>query len=542
MTRSVSEDYPLLGSTEDYYNRQQGQWLRTQKKWRSAILAFAITVLTIAGGMIVVTSDGRVPLDRNVQVPSKSGPLGTIDASQMSTEQANGILDQIRIIEEQLKGDQESKAAKDDWLMGQISELLAIAKDERADSDSIKSKSVKLQGMLKKQQPQQPQQVLHAKHDGKKKKGGQQPQQPQQPFFTLKSAAPEADPPKKSEKATNVSEILESVGNFLDKIGSNLIPTKYFHETAGTSSSSALDRIVANVTAMFDKVTRIEEKLDEMEKDKNSFDRPLKMSSFEATPEQPSASLGQSVDNLDTVTKKLQAELNSSRHRFYSWLGRLADNMTVIFDKMQHTVSKMHDSVQQGYESSSSSKQKSPAKQLLPGGQGDSDLTYGDDNEADKKEDESKFDFSKYSPHGDEYKSFMSKRKSKASKAKESKDSDSKGKLKKPYYGLPPDSIMDAYMPKNVADSFKDKKAKKEKKETEKEDSVEIEEATVESGDNDSDGPAFVKDYGKFGEKVKDGFMSVNKEHMKQALKKNGRKKKSKKEAEETEMKLSKNE
>lgn len=85
--------------------------------------------------------------------------------------------------------------------------------------------------------------------------------------------------------------------------------------------------------------------------------------------------------------------------------------------------------------------------------------------------------------------------------------SPSRGKLGK-FYGLPPQSIMDAYMPKSIVDTLteKDKKGKekekKEKEEKEKKEAGKLK-ATM-----------FAKDWGSFGEKIQEEFEEINKKHM----------------------------
>lgn len=49
---------------------------------------------------------------------------------------------------------------------------------------------------------------------------------------------------------------------------------------------------------------------------------------------------------LGGVTKSLQRELDLSRRRFYSWLGRVADEMTVVFDELQAIVHNLNKAIE----------------------------------------------------------------------------------------------------------------------------------------------------------------------------------------------------
>ena len=85
-----------------------------------------------------------------------------------------------------------------------------------------------------------------------------------------------------------------------------------------------------------------------------------------------------------------------------------------------------------------------------------------------------------------------------------------KGKLGK-FYGLPPQSIMDSYMPKSIVDTLTEK-AQKEKEEKEKKEKKEKEEKEKKEVPNLQ--KSIAKDWGSFGQKIQEEFEEINRKHM----------------------------
>lgn len=134
----------------------------------------------------------------------------------------------------------------------------------------------------------------------------------------------------------------------------------------------------------------------------------------------------------------MQRELNKSRHRFYKWLGKLADNATVVFDNMQTSVNTLAQSVA-----------KFDTKQSQR------DPTSGGKHDARPM----------LVQYVDYFRALNETRTSRVTKTPTTQSmtqpeqqvepgvtrapaKSGTRRLGKAYYGLPPDDIMDAYVPK----------------------------------------------------------------------------------------------
>ena len=296
---------------------------------------------------------------------------------------------------------------------------------------------------------------------------GQQPQQKQDDWFKKalrkeydsfrdkESDSSESGDKVKQDQQQNASAILESVSRLLDTVGKNFIPIKDIGKIMDMDLKQVNEKLSENKTSA----------------------GKLKAASEE------------SANTTRALMIKMRQELEQMKSKLQYGLDHYMDSM--VDQKVAKDIGRIIDHMKEGgcplY--GVFSMINIVADMLAEGG-------YQIlDSKADVTDPNTPIDFS--------FPSALKHRMKQLSQKQSSATEAPVGKLKK-FYGLPPESIMNAYMPASVVDTLLEKNVNKTSTGKLKASSA-------------SDSTGIAKDWGSFGRKIQKEFQKINEKHMNDA-------------------------